>query len=309
MAMKTSLKDTLAFKVLNLDRDISMLASAKDTLPEKEKAIIITDINNKTTGPIKRIMIERLNKGTFKLVSLPMNLLTWTTGDGVTYINLLSKLSYSKDGSITYNIREIFGLASVGLLVNLITTNAIKYEADITFIKEASKLFTKMIYTIISSTTNISTSSIEQAKIQATIAFYFIHILAGKSREEAHSAIVQIMTSAKNSPISQQGLMFLGSIETSDIDGFDKLINYLGTVSVLARDSDTTAVLRRLVTTYGDRILLGLENFPYFIALVYSVLLNANVLKDYYLFSSIFPSTIKSVDKITSTITHFHSMD
>jgi hypothetical protein len=301
--MKKSLKDTYIYGVLGLDRVVPNCAAINAKLAEraiKGDALdaIINEIKYKISYPAKVRLIEDLKSGAIVLVDAheAAAIPTWLCGDGhggvkATVVNVFGKAKTNKDGQIQFNVREIFALAQMGLVIREFFTK----ESKIVFNQFMSKLsvviFERMMYRVLDVLYSLDIGpSWLRNRVKIHLRFFALSYLLEKDSKNDSIYNFVLQDIAKQQGVTIDHLVAENRDNTAGVDehgnevmysSLPGLIEGLNKLNPILKDLDIATFLRKFIMMYGEKALLSLENYSYFLAIMMSVSVSGNVVKDF----------------------------
>jgi hypothetical protein len=289
---------------LGLDRTVTHCAAINGKLAEhaiKGDALeaIINEIKYKISYPAKIRLIDDLKSGAIVLIDAPQAaaIPAWLCGDGhggvkATVVNLFGKIKSGKDGQVQFNVREVFALAQMGMVIREFFTK----ESKITYNQFMSKLsvaiYERMIYRVLDVLYSLDIGpDWLRTQVKLELRWFATTYMLEKDRDDSiFKFMLQDIAKAKGVTIDH---LIAQAASKNDQTGLDehgneikyqslpKLIEFLQRLNPILKDLDISSFLRKFIMMYGEKALLALENYSYFLAIVMSVSVSGNIVKDF----------------------------
>ena len=298
--MKKTIKDTYVFKVLDLASTVENCSKVNSDLGKYalDKDIvdaICNDIKFKVTFPSRQMIIDEIkaDKITFVDTEFVRNIPTWMiSNDGVSIktavVNLFGKIKVKDDGTAQFNSREIFALSIIAVAVREFYLKEAKILNNIQLTKYALVIYERMMYKVLDVLYSLDVAPIWlRTYVRADLRIFAAYYLLEKKFESTsnydniYNFIIKDLLPDGTDPT--QFLARLGG-QTFNATKYSSLEEYLKNLSSynpILKDLDITAFLRKFVLMYGEKALLMIENYQYFLAYILSVTLSGNIVKDF----------------------------
>lgn len=304
--MKKQLKDTYVYQVLGLDGTVANAGKingdlANYALGSDHMEAIISEIKYKINFPSKVRLIEELKAGTIVLINTPeaVAIPAWLKGDGhggvkCAVVNLFGKVK-DKDGVIQFNSREVFALAQTGMIIKDFYLKEARVTSNVTMTKMTVAIYERMMYRVLDVLYSLDVGPMwlrnrVRFELRAFCALYMLE------KDINDSIMTHIMQD-----IAQAGKTTVGAINAAAAKHYDEhgpkespeyqslpgLMKHLSEMNPVLKDLDITAFLRKFIMMYGEKALLMIESYSYFLALSMSVTVSGNIVKDFALESVI----------------------
>jgi hypothetical protein len=301
--MKKSIRDTYVYKVLDLETTIKNCGVVNSDLqkyalkPDVVEAIL-NEFKFKISFPAKVRVIEEIKAGriTFVDTELVSALPTWMVStDGMSVktavVNLFGKMKIKEDGTAQFNSREIFALAVIALTVRDFYQNEKKVTYNLNVTKLAVKIYERMMYRVLDTLYSLDVGpewlrASVRMNLRMFCAAYVMekHFNSGTDYDNVYNYILQDI------PRSKEILTRASNDSGMSMECFQSLpafIEFLTKMHPILKDLDITTFLRKYIMMYGERALLMIENYHYFLAYIFSVTLSGNIIKDFALETSV----------------------
>jgi hypothetical protein len=311
--MKKTLKDMYVYDVLGLDRVVPKCAEVnqnldKAGLPPALVEAISGDIRYKISLPGKNLVLDELKTGSLVLVdsaetaSVP----TWMVmKDGKiskAVVNLFGRIR-RKDGDETaqYNVREVYAACILAMTVRKFYENETRVVHNLKMTVQASVIWTRMVYRVLDTLYSVDVApSWVGGVVRAQLAMFFLHYVAekeirsAKDYDASFDSVLNVIAKAQHVKVSDviakgavaDGQEFLDYVE-ENWGSLKGLMNKLSQVHPVLKDLDITTFLRKFIMMYGEKSLLMLESYAYFLGFCFTVTAGGNLVKDFALQSAV----------------------
>ena len=295
--MKKTIRDTYIYDVLGLEKAVANCAKVnahleKHALPAALVDAISSEIRYKISVPGRNLILEDLRNGNLTLVDTPevSSIPTWMLAeDGkikTAVVNLFGRLRRNPGGdTATFNVREVFALCLIAETVRRFYEKENKVVFNMQLTKLSAIIYTRMVYRVLDTLYSLDIApEWVRNRVRANIGFFFLYHLMEKrlnSKDDydaSYDAILTLIPNGKN--LASLPIDDLGQENYSDLKTF---IGALARIHPSLKDLDVTIFLRKFIMMYGEKALLMLESYPYFLAYVFSVSIGGNILKDFAL--------------------------
>jgi hypothetical protein len=303
--MKKTLKDTYVYKVLGLDNTVAACAKINAELDSRRVTgdrldAILNDIKFKINYPTKIRIMDELKNGTIVFVdepeanALPAWLYGSAGGQVRAVVNLFGKVRTGRDGQMQFNVREVFALAQIGFTIKEFYLKEKAVTQNMMMSKLAVVIYERMIYRVLDTLYSLDIGPAWlRTQVKLEIRFFATQYLLEKPDDDAIYKFVA-MDLAKALGTSPEQLIAQVASSKTEGDPVDpatgmfvkyssipNLIKHLQNANPILKDLDTTTFLRKYIMMYGEKALLMLESYSYFLALIMSVTLSGNIVKDF----------------------------
>jgi hypothetical protein len=185
----------------------------------------------------------------------------------VTVVNLSSHAKESMNDILEIEPKKLFGLLQAGSIIGGIIKNENKIINNVSILKKAAKIYTRMFARCLDRLYSLSLEEIQADRASYCIAKFFLIYVVGKTDNET---VKGIATSCipNNSPKSVfERLEGEYELDYTSFPGFIKdlsqVIPSLGTLSL-------RAFVEAWSRMYGDSTFLSIESFQYFAVNIFS---------------------------------------
>lgn len=296
--MKKTIRDTYVYKVLDLDStvkncgvinaDLQKYAVSSDVVDA-----ILTEFKFKISFPAKVRVIEEIKSGriTFVDSELVGTIPTWMVStDGITVktavVNLFGKIRVKEDGTAQFNSREIFSLAIIALTVRDFYRNESKVMNSLQISKAAVRIYDRMMYRVLDTLYSLDVGPewlrrVVHVYLRMFMVSYLMEksFISAQNYDNMYNYILQDLGGAELiAKIANDG-----AVDMSNMKDLPTFMATLSKLSPILKELDVTAFLRKFIMMYGEKALLMIENYQYFLAYVFSVTLSGNIIKDFAL--------------------------
>ena len=303
--MKRSIKDTYVYKVLDLESTVKSCGEINADL-DKYKLnqdivdAILNEFKFKISFPAKIRIIEEIKAGKITFVDTPLvaNLPTWLISrDGVSIqtavVNLFGKIKVKEDGTAQFNAREIFALSIIALTVKEFYLKEAKILYNMQISKLAVVIYERIMYRVLDTLYSLDVGpEFLRNDVRIQLRMFAASFLLEKKLVSAsdYDSIYNFIIKDLAHGVSPEMVMkkIMGAVEGNPemldtYKDFPSFIAYLQKIHPILKDLDITTFLRKFIMMYGEKALLMIENYHYFLAYVFSVTLGGNILKDFAL--------------------------
>ena len=321
--MKYSLKDSYLFDIMGLDRitnDIATKISPKlDTfrVTEDQLSQIRSDLKSKASGSGKEKVLNRIDTGKIIFINAPgIPLPAWcmggANGEVVAICNIYGKSRVDRNGALTYQVKELFGLAVVAYVLRSFYVNERKFVYNNQLVTNMGLIYARMNMRVLDSlfAINAMGNELESNLIEFLLAKFYLRRIMEKESTNAQEvtnigAIMTKLRTAKSAHTVHTD-SFLDKAESfpdSAFESIDSLFKAMATsISSLSR-LETNVFIRKLIMTLGEKSALMLESPHYLYAYTVSSAYNTNLIKDYQM------STIASQDLLSKVAHEVFALD
>lgn len=292
--MKKNISSTFVYSALSIEKSIPYISKVngdvdKHVLKKVYLDQILHDIKFKINFPTKNDIVDQLVNGSLVFVEEPNIILpAWSISDGkgnitATVVNLFGKIK-AKEDILQFNVREVFGLAQIGLTLKNFYLNESKICFNNTLVSAACAIYVRMLHRIIDSLFSLETIPLMSAQTRYLLAKFFMLYMVEREDNETTDALAY---KSSGSMVTLQSIK--GTLNLNE-KSFNSLPEFLETLSdnvMILKDLDITSFMRKIIMSYGERSLLMLENYNYFLAIVINSSISGGYVKDYALEGSL----------------------
>jgi hypothetical protein len=294
--MQKTIRDTYIYKVLDLESTIKNCGSVnsnidKYTLKQEILDAILNDFKFKISFPAKVRVIEEIKSGRITLVDTEMvtALPTWmVSDDGIriktAIVNLFGKIKVKDDGTAQFNSREIFSLVIIALTVKDFYQNEAKVLNNLQISKLAVIIYDRIMYRVLDTLYSLDIGPLHVRElVHVALRFFMLSFLMEKkfvsanNYDNLYNYVLSDLTKDPQKVISNS------IVAMDEYKDFPTFISNLSIINPILKDLDIAAFLRKFIMMYGEKALLMIENYQYFLAYIFSVTLNGNIIKDFAL--------------------------
>jgi hypothetical protein len=300
--MKKQLKDTYVYQVLGLDGTVANAAKinndlASYALPSDQLDAIINEIKYKISFPAKIRLIEELKAGAIVLINTPeaTAIPAWLKGDGhggvkAAVVNLFGKVK-DKDGMIQFNSREVFALAQTGMVIKDFYLKESRITSNVSLTKMTVAIYERMMYRVLDVLYSLDVGPMwlrNRVRYELRV-FCALYMLEKDVGDSIMTHILQDIAQANKTTVASitasatQHYDEHGPKSSPQYESLPGLMKYLSEMNPVLKDLDITAFLRKFIMMYGEKALLMIESYSYFLALSMSVTVTGNIVKDFAL--------------------------
>ena len=302
--MKKSIRDTYVYKVLDLETTVKNCGTVNSSLDKHALSkdvveAILSEMKFKISFPSKQLVIDEIKAGRITLVDTPLvsSLPTWMiTADGVTIktavVNLFGKIKIREDGTAQFNVREVFALAVIALTVREFYLKEAKIVNNLNITKLAVAIYERMFYRVLDVLFSLDVGpEWLRNSVKVDIRLFAASYLMEKrfnSVSDYDNVYNYILKDVLRNvdPAQYLAKVAAGGGQVFDSEKYSSLpvfIERLSKVHPILKDLDVSMFLRKFIMMYGEKALLMIENYQYFLAYVFSVTLSGNIVKDFAL--------------------------
>lgn len=298
--MKKNIRNTYVYKILNLENTVEKCAKINANLQGTAIAnetidAILNEMKFKISVPMKAKIIEDIKNGKIVLVDSPeaASLQTWMISDGSggikhAVVNIFGKIRTGKDGLDHFSIREVFALCVLGVTVRGFYEKEAKILNNLTITKYAAAIYERMFYRVLDTLYAIDVGGSQMtATIKLLIRIFFVNFLLEKkfdiATNEKDSYIDYILSHYAPMNIPSDPQSYFKAEDGNPLESLPSFIDYLRRSHSIFKDLDATQFLRKFLMMYGEKALLMIENYQYFLGYVMTVTVSGNVVKDFAL--------------------------
>lgn len=292
--MQKSLRDTYVFNALKLSNTMEACANINAHLPEhaidsESLENVINEIKYKIQFPYKLRIMDDLKSGAITLINSPEVRLvpTWMIGasDGsvkTAVVNLFGKVKM-KDKQIQFSVRDVYAMAQVGIVIKDFYQKEPRIIHNLHLSKLAITIYERMFYRVLDVLYSLDVGPVWlRAKVKYEISVFCAKYMLEKADNDATiSFIDQSLIKGFNVTVNSLQSKLTATDDPTRFDSLPAFIQSLSQSNPILKDLDLTAFLRKFVMMYGERALLMIESYQYFLALVMSVTVSGNVVKDF----------------------------
>lgn len=304
--MKRSIRDTFVFKALGLEQTIESCAEVNAnplsySIPKEILEEIYNEFKFKITSlQLKNQVMDDIKSGDILIIDSPecAALQTWMIADGKggikhSIVNSFGRIKIKTDGTSQYVTREIFALCVLSIIVKRFFLKEVKILNNLTLIKQSAEAYSAMMIAVIDNLFSIRMSGTVVTHTEMLIRLFFgAYVLEKRfdvQTDQMDSIFSHILSSKKT---GLQGLditprKLFGVNDGNPLESLDSFFKYLSTTSPLLRDLDVGVFLRKMLMMYGEKSLLMVENFQYFLAYIFTVVIGGNLVKDFQMINCI----------------------
>lgn len=297
--MKKTIRDTVVFDLLGLENTVKRCAAinadlAKNAIPSESSDMILNEIKYKVSLPMKANVVEAIRNGTIVFVDSPecASLQTWMVADGKggikhAVVNLFGKIKI-KNGITTFNSREVFALCILGMAVKGFYEAEPKIVNNLNITRLASEIYVKMFYRVLDVLYSVGTSAVVASQVTNYIRIFFGSYVLEKPFSIAENKMDNIFTYTADASHrvlypNPSPRAYFSQVDGDPLVDLKTFLEFLKTVSPLMRELDVTQFLRKFITMYGEKSLLMVETYQYFLAYVMTATVGGNLVKDFAL--------------------------
>jgi hypothetical protein len=302
--MQYSLKDSYLYDLLGLNIIVDEIGLKINPNIENFKVSddninqILSDFKNRATGLGREIVISRIKQGKILLINAPnVPLVSWcmNTPNGVIAVcNIFSKSRTDRENRLTYQVKELFGLAMVSYIMRSFYVNEKKFLYNNQLVSNMGAIYVRICMRVIDTMFSVNAIGNEREShiLEYLLAKFYLRRLMekeGTSKDQETANIATIM--AKSRSEFKDTLSMNAYIDDAEsfpdevflsIDSlFKEIANRLTSLNKL----ETNVFIRKLIMTLGEKGALMLESPQYLYALVASSAYNSNIIKDYQIAS------------------------
>lgn len=302
--MKKSIRDTYVYKVLDLETTVKNCGTvnsnlAKYAIGKDIVEAILSEMKFKISFPMKQLIIDEIRSGRITLVDTEVvtALPTWMiSADGVSIktavVNLFGKIKIREDGTAQFNVREVFALAVIALTVREFYAKESKIVNNLQVTKLAVTIYERMMYRVLDVLYSLDVGpEWLRVAVKVDLRMFAAYYLMEKRFETVTNYDNIYNFIIKDLVKHMDPAQFIARLDPSgsamDMSRFASLPNFieqrLAKMHPILKDLDTTTFLRKFIMMYGEKALLMIENYQYFLAYIFSVTLSGNIVKDFAL--------------------------
>ena len=310
--MNKSIRDTYVFKALSLESTIESCAQVNAnpmsySIPKESVEQVYNELKFKIGQSVKNKIMEEIKDGKIIIIdSLECAALqTWLIADGKggikhSVVNAFGKIKIKPDGSSQFNARDIFALCLLSVAVEGFFAKESKVLNSLALTKIAADIYTRMFIKVIDTMYSIRTAQKVSSMTEVLIRLFFgSYVLEKKfdiQTDQMDNTFTYILN---NRNTGLQGIditprKLFGTNDGNPLQDLESFIKYLSTTTPLLRELDIGGFLRKVLMMYGEKALLMIENYQYFIAYIISSIVGGNLIKDFQIESSIGPANATS---------------
>lgn len=296
--MKNTLKNAYIYDLLGFDRVIREIGNEVNVnlknyqLSQTQNAAILNDLRYKASGYGKERIVSNVENGKIIFVIAPkVPLPAWCMqnkdGEIVAVCNLFSKVRQNREGNLTYQAKEIFGLTVVAYILRSFYVNESKFVYNNQLLQSAGIMYSRIILRVLDMMFAISasTNTREYRAIAFLILrFYYRRVMEkNASIDQEISNITSIISRIVPGASAVNTTDILPIVEDFPEDAFtniDTLMKALSSSFASLNRLETNLLIRKMIVTFGEKSALMLESPQYLIAYLVSSAYSANLLKD-----------------------------
>lgn len=298
--MKKNIRNTFVYKVLNLENTIQKCANINSDLqghaiPNEIVDAILNEIKFKISVPMKSRIMEEIKSGKIVIVDSPeaSSLQTWMISDGKggishAVVNIFGKIRIGKDNLAHFSIREIFALCILGAAVKGFYEKEPKILNSLTITKSAAAIYERMFYRVLDTLYAVDVGNASLASnVRILIRIFFASFLLEKkfdiatNQSDSYIDYVIAAYSPIKAPSDPQSYFTLA--DGNPVESLESFIVFLSKSHSIFKDLDITQFIRKFLMMYGEKALLMLENYQYFLGYAMTVTVSGNIVKDFAL--------------------------
>lgn len=282
--MFKSISTTYIDKVLRISHS---LTGIKPVLCSPlEKSIIIDNIKTKIKVFNQYAYIDALTKDELILVRNNVMAPCWSAnvnGKIVTYVNIARYDVLEKDGrtpKTNINIRSILGLIAVGLVQRNTIINYQQFKSNVILRAAAMNAYNRVFVRNLDMLYAISSSPVHNKAISFMVNKFFLINLFGMDSNFANIDNVAFNDGSKSSVTFDGIKALISDVPETAYTDLDSFINELRSRFSLLKGLDTMTFLRNIIIKLGEYSSLILENYPFFLGIMVSISIQANIVRD-----------------------------
>ena len=303
--MKATLKDTYVYDLFNMSQSVQTIAGT--IIPNLQDYIIksedleriMNDIKYRVTIKSKDKMLELLKTGKVLVVNAPGVMLpVWAAPDPkggvVAVVNIFGKAKESREGILTYQYREIFGLLAMGVVFYNFYSNERQVLTNRSIFINSGAFYSAMMVNMINKAYPIrksvmTSSGHELLRIYFILTRFYIRNLMERENDPK-TEIANIFNILRLNRELRTSIALAKVDEDLALDIPDEAYTNINTLitamaehipSLGKAKAETNIILRQFILTLGEKSVLMIESPQYFLALMTSVAVEGMVIRDY----------------------------
>ena len=291
---KKTIADTYVFNLLNIKSAFPAISDINNNLKTKQLDPqyvnqILHEIKYKITFPSKMNIVSDIENNSIVFVNDPKSsmLPTWALKVknspklvDTAVVNLFGKVNINDEAkTISFNVREVFALAQIGYVIREFYNNENKIRFNYPLLTLSMKIYTRLFVKILDILFSIDTLPQYSNQVRFLVAKFFLIYVAGKTNsQETDDIAYSFVKNAIGYDVLKSSLV---NTPSDIFDSLPKFIEGLASIIPFLKKLEISAFLRKMIIAYGEKSLLMLENYNYFIAIVISNTITGNYVKDY----------------------------
>ena len=301
--MKYSLKDSYLYDLLGLNTVVDNIGNKINPKIDEYKISddslqqVLGDFKNRATGTGRETIIARIKAGKIILINAPaIPLVSWcmNTPNGVVAVcNIFSKARTDREGRLTYQVKELFGLAVVAYIMRSFFVNEKKFLYTNQLVMNMGAVYVRICMRVIDSMFSVNAMGNEREShlLEYALAKFYLRRLMEKdsTKEQEIANIATIMSKSrsefKNTISMNAYIDDAESISDEAYTSIDLLFKELSQKITTLNRLETNLFIRKLIMSLGEKGALILESPQYLYALIASSAYNSNIIKDYQIAS------------------------
>lgn len=306
------LSSTYVYNVLKIEHYVDNIKSlnkqsiAKYSLSRNQTENILNEFRYKINFSTKNYITEQIVNGKMILINAPnLYLPSWavisTPGVvDVTFVNLFGKLKIKEaNDSMSFNPREIYAITQIGYMLSKFYENEKKIVGNSNIVNLSTEIYMRLVYRILDSLYSIDSATSQGLVTRYMINKFFLINVLGKPNNDHTSDVA--FRPLRNVDHFTRLKTAIGNEEPDMYESLPKFIKALPKYVPLLKDLDIGSFLRKFLLTYGEKSLLAIENYNYFIAIVCSSVINGGYIKDFTVENALGKEAIQLYNLFTDT--------
>jgi hypothetical protein len=287
-------QDTYVFKQIGLGINLDRIAEINSNLEAAkikpaDLEAITSDIKHKINVYGKEVILDELETGKTIMVYAPrVQLPVWALvdpkGQVISVANVFGAANFTPDKPVNIQQpRKIYTLALMAYVVR----KFYEYRKQITqnnqFNTAAGKIYVRFFARILDVLYTVSSSPIQMSGIEFVLGKFFSRYIVERTNlsPDFENNFAHSITSKGRDTTITALIETTKGFTDEDYSSLDKFVAALAREFTLLRQADTNTILRRFISMYGEKSLLMIENYQYFIGYTLSAVYSGSLIKDF----------------------------